>query len=409
MKILHTADWHLGARLGRFDRSDDLRRAVGRIMTICEEDEVDVLLIAGDLFDSTRRMDDVRDAVDDLKKAVQPFLRRGGTILAITGNHDGEIFCQTFQHALSLADPSSIQFGERLSPGRFHLATRPTFHRLTDRDGQDVQFVLMPYPTATRYLDDAATSFQGSAEGKHRRLREEFTDLLRRMRAHQKHDTALHSVLVAHLCVQGASLPGGYVVTENDGVVCPPEDLGEGWAYVALGDIHKPQSIGGRPHVRYSGSIERLNFDEREDDKGVILLDIGPEGLRGTPIWRPLESTPFLDVVITDPSTELDDLETRYPEAARALARCRVTYTAGVHDRDAIHRQIDKVFPRCYSREIVEAGRQAVGSADAPDGGAPRREFRDTVIDFLKPRLEDHPHSAAVLNLADELIGEVPQ
>src|SRR4051812_23488214 len=101
MKILHTADWHLGKQQGRILRSDDLRRAVERVVKVCEREAVEVLLIAGDLFDNVYRADDTRAAIDLLKVSVGPFLRSGGTILAVMGNHDGETFSATLQHALA--------------------------------------------------------------------------------------------------------------------------------------------------------------------------------------------------------------------------------------------------------------------------------------------------------------------
>src|SRR4051794_32729356 len=63
MKLLHTADWHLGDRLGRIDRTDDLRRSVERVAGYCESERVDVLLVAGDLFSELARPDGLRDAV----------------------------------------------------------------------------------------------------------------------------------------------------------------------------------------------------------------------------------------------------------------------------------------------------------------------------------------------------------
>jgi exonuclease SbcD len=313
---------------------------------------------------------------------------------------------------LTLADPSEASFGDVWSPGRFHLATRETFLRLPDRSGREVQFVLVPYPTAGRFLDDAVTAFQGGIEGRNRLLRDLVRDKLGRMRAHPRFRTNLHSVLVAHLFLQGATLPGGYEVTaadEDKHVVCPPEDLGAGWAYVALGDIHKPQALGGRPHVRYSGSIERLNADERGDEKGVVLLDIGPEGLRGEPSWVPLEATPFLDVEINRPAEDLPGLEARYPDAARALVRCRVTYTAGVDDRDEVARRLAEVFPRLYKLEMAESGRLAAGPAGGSSGGSSRRGVRETVIEYLTGELskKGHPDPGAVLAAADELLAEV--
>src|SRR5437667_6235166 len=171
MKILHTADWHLCDRLGRIDRTDDLRRAVERVAAYCAKEKVDVLLVAGDLFSELARPDGLRDAVRHLQEVFQGFLRDGGTILTLTGNHDNENFCQTLRHAMTLAAPTAGGFGALAPPGRLYLAADPSLVRLRDpKTGGEVQFVLMPYPTPSRFLTNDVLQKYGSFEQKNQYL-----------------------------------------------------------------------------------------------------------------------------------------------------------------------------------------------------------------------------------------------
>src|SRR5262249_30443927 len=164
MKILHTADWHLGDRMGRIDRTADLRRAVERVAAYAEQQRVDVLLVAGDLFSELNRPDGLRDSIAHLQEVFNPFLVNGGTIVALTGNHDNEIFCQTLRHAMSLAAPAPGGSRGPVPSGRLYLAAGPTLLRLADTDGQQVQFILMPYPTPARYLDQPAQHYANLEE-----------------------------------------------------------------------------------------------------------------------------------------------------------------------------------------------------------------------------------------------------
>src|SRR5579862_8623690 len=207
MRILHTADWHLGDRLGRIDRTDDLRRAVERVADYCRDEKVDVLLVAGDLFSELAGPDALRDSIRHLQEVFYGFLRQGGTILTLTGNHDKENFCQTLRHAMHLAAPIADEPGGLVGAGRLYLATGPSLLRLADpASGKHVQFVLMPYPTPARYLlDDDAQKYQ-SLDEKNRHLMAAFTAKLHALRSDPRFDPSLPAILGAHVSVTGSNL-----------------------------------------------------------------------------------------------------------------------------------------------------------------------------------------------------------
>lgn len=405
MRILHTGDWHLADRLGRIDRTDDLRRNVERIAEYCRTEAVDVLLVAGDLFSELASAEALRDAIRHLQAVFAGFLRDGGTILAITGNHDKENFCQTLRHAMSLAAPTADTPGSLLPSGRLYLATEPTLLRLEDRvSGLPVQFLLMPYPTAARYLvDEAAQRYQGLDE-KNRHLMRAFTDQLHALHKSEHFSPDLPAVLAAHVAVRGGELPTLFRLSEQEDVVFNDADLPTGFAYVALGHIHKPQCLAGQAHVRYSGSIERMDFGECHDDKSVVVFDLGPDGLEGEPRLLPLESSPLYEVVIESPHEEMPEIRRKYADAARHLVRIRLTYTAGVDNREEALRELDALFPRWYDRDVREAG--ALGPTLTVGEPPPHKSFHDTVRDYLRDELTNESDAVrdAVLARAEALL-----
>ena len=409
MRILHTADWHLGDRLGRIDRTADLRRAVERVAAYCERERVEVLLMAGDLFSELSRPDGLRDSIAHLQEVFTPFLVGGGTVVALTGNHDNEVFCQTLRHAMTLAAPGLARGQGSVPPGRFYLAADPTLLRLAGRGGEDVQFLLMPYPTPPRYLEGAAQHY-GSLEEKNRALQGAYTLKLQQLLEDRAaYDPALPTVLAAHIHLQGGKLPSLFRMSERESIVFSPADVPAGLAYVALGHIHRAQCPLGDDarHVRYSGSIERLDLGERLDEKGVVLLELGPEGLRGEPAWLPLEATPMYDLDIINPRDELPRLRERYPDAERALVRYRLVWTAGVDNREAVLRDLDAIFPRWYEREVREAHSLGPSLTDQSQPAA-HPSFGETVRRYLQTELMNHPDPErdALLELAEALLQE---
>lgn len=406
MKLLHTADWHLNDRLGRIDRTDDLRRAVERIAALCESEVVDTVIVAGDLFSELARADALRETIRHWQDTFATFLGRGGTILTLTGNHDNENFCQTLLNAMGLAAPGIGGNGDLVPPGRLYLATDPTFIRLRDPSGEfDIQFILMPYPTPTHYLDGAAGQKYLDPDEKTRLLVNAFEETIQDLRQLPGYRADAPSVLAAHANVFGAVVGESlFRITPQEDVVVRGERFAEQFAYVALGHIHKPQFLG-HAHIRYSGSVEKMDLGEATDRKSCVVFELGPRGRIGEIHEITLPSTPIYEVAINDPETDLPRLRAEYPEPSDDLVNLHVRYSAGKDNLEEILRELAAIFPRWYARDWTEQNKLQPGTL-ATDDADRGRNFGETVRGYLQTELQNHPDEdrTAVLALAEELL-----
>lgn len=404
MRIIHTADWHLCNRLGRVDRTRDLRTRVEAVAGLCDTHRADVLVIAGDLFCDGATVDEMGDALEHLHATFNEFFARGGTVVGVTGNHDREARVGLVRHGMRLADPGG---GRRFEPGRMYLLSRPGVGALTTAAGEGVQFVLVPYPTAVRYLSGEAR--HASAAELNRALNAEVVRWLT-VTAPPLCDPKLPTVLVGHLHVTGAGLTHSlYRLTEADDVVFDG-GFRPGWVqYVALGHIHKRQALGGSRDVWYSGSLDRLDFGERDDDKGVVVVDVGRHGLVGEPqpLPLPVPTTPMYRVELTGTPDELDGLAGRVPEVERWTALVQVTaaYAPGGPTRDEITRAVRQAFPRLVDLSWTRPEPAAGGSAGC-GVVRPTADHRATVRDYLSAKLAADPDRDALLALAETFLTE---
>ena len=400
MRILHTADWHLNDRLGRISRQSHLIARLQEIAAYLDEHEVDVMVVAGDLFSQHSRPEEMRQAVEDVNGVFKPFLMRGGTILAISGNHDSEALFGLLRSAMDLAAPlDPSQAGPR-PRGRLYLAAQPTYLLLEDRAGQKVQFALLPYPTSARYLRDEGTRYN-SLDEKNRLLHQALLAKLGQIEQRMI-DPRLPSVLVSHIHVRGSQTHNLYHISEREDVIFEVGDIPFHWAYVAYGHIHRPQELPGASHVRYSGSLECLDYAEKDDAKTVILAEIGPKGLVGDAEPLPLHPTPIFHVDILEPDKDMVGLADRYPGAEQALVSYRLIYKPGQHDRDQLCRELEGVFPNWYRREIVAEGTELRLPGAAPTGAV--RDVPGTVRSYLRQHLAGQPDETDLLALADQLL-----
>lgn len=401
MKILHTSDWHLNDRLGRIPRQEDIEARLVEIADYLEEHQVDVMIVAGDLLSTYNRIEEVKTAIAQVHKIFKPFLLQGGTILTISGNHDRENYFELLRFAGDITSPIDPQQSGARPNGRCYLVSKPTCIVLEDKTGQQVQFVLMPYPTPPRYLKNEKTRF-GSIDEKNRLLHQAMMETINKIQTkHVKPN--LPSVLVGHAHIRGNEIHNTYKITETEDVIFNINDIPTNWAYGAFGHIHKPQALAGTSHIRYSGSIDRMDKGEKNDDKSVVLVEIGASGRIGEPICLPLNATPIYDIIITDPELEISRLKDNYPEAERALVYCEVFYQPGKHNSDRLCEQIKEIFPRYIkSPKMTPEGSDL--SLKSFNLITESKNTSEVVRDYFKQQLESNCDREAVMVLLEELL-----
>jgi exonuclease SbcD len=398
MRIIHTADWHLCDQLRHVDRTNDLQARVEIVASLCEDNRADALLIAGDLFAEQASVKEMTHALTHVYEVFAPFFARGGTIFAVTGNHDHEDRIEMLRVGMRLAAPAVGS--RRFLPGRMYLLNRPYFGTFEAACGERVQVLLIPYPTASRYAEQS-DEFRSKDE-EHRVLQGRVVEEIRTASTHHEFDQTLPTVLGAHLHVRGAEIHNLYRPTEKDEIVFEAGFLPTSWAYIGLGHIHKPQCLGGMQHVRYPGSLDRLDFSERGDEKGVVLLDLGQTGLRSEPVWLPIAATPMHDITITDAAAELPTLADHYPDRATAIVRIRVPHNGTGTSRHEITQDLRRLFPR-YA-EIAWIKTETSSPVAGSGNFTPQADFRSTIRDFLKGKLEGDPDKEEVLSLAESFL-----
>jgi len=270
-------------------------------------------------------------------------------------------------------------------------------------DGQAVQFVFVPYPFASRY--DLSTANYMSKEELHSQLQAKVAEWLQTVHRKPEFDATLPTVLVGHLHVRGAEIHTVYKMNAADDVQFNFADLNPQWAYVALGHIHKPQTLNGSASVRYSGSLDRLDMAE-DHDHGAVLFEIGAAGLANEPQWLPIPATPFHEITLADVDAELPGLAEKYADRAMALVKVNVEPRPMAISRDELARKLRKIFPRLYGLNWL------VPETERTSAAGPRVNVKaalgDTVREYLAGlgELQADPDKEGILQVLDSFLKE---
>lgn len=346
MRILHTSDWHLGRSFGPMSLDADQRAFLDWLVDLCVAERVDLVAVAGDLYD--RAIPPV-EAVALFRDTLRRLLEHDVQVAAITGNHDSPDRVAAYGDLLDLS-------GVRLRGGY------DRFGEVLTIDGPDgpLDLVLLPFLDPQAAPDEVVdATVAGDDDLVQRRVRRTHQSVLEAaVAAARPRLRAPRSLVLAHAFVAGGAESDSERQLTVGGTGQVEAAVFAGFSYVALGHLHRPQTVGGCNTLRYSGTPLPYSFSE-DHPKSVVLVDMMPGGavtLREipVPVGRPvasLEGT-MAELLARDPAA---------PEV-RSFVRATVTDRDTVLDAKA---RLAEVYPWVVEVRLQPAGAAPVAGAAA--------------------------------------------
>lgn len=245
MRILHTSDWHLGASLGGLSLLDSQAHMLDQLIDCCDTQNIDAVIVAGDVYDHAVSNPDAIRLYNEAMTGL--CVRRKLPVFVCAGNHDGAArlsACSELLKEAGLYVAGSVRDGLRFA------------------DIGGVRFHLLPFFSAdeARYLHP-----EEEIKGYNAAMRVLLGDVRRNLSGGKR------NILVAHCYVSGATVSESDRSVMVGGTNMVDAALFEGFDYVALGHLHKPQETG--QNIRYSGAPVKLSFSEENAQKSFTIID----------------------------------------------------------------------------------------------------------------------------------------
>ena len=262
MRILHTSDWHIGQRLYERSRIEEHRQFLDWLLKTLQENAVDVLLVAGDVFDTALPSSEATDLYYQFLFRLYRDTHACAVIIA--GNHDSP---------RTLAAPR-----EFLRMGRIHvvgLASEPAECVFTlPSENPSVAIAAVPYLSENELSHISFETEPDRAERYRERLKEFYRQCVEGMAP------GIPKILMGHLFVHGGTVGDSERNIQIGGATAMRiSDFPDDVTYVALGHLHRPHAISGASYpVQYAGSPMPLRFNEANYSKKVYLLDVSASG-----------------------------------------------------------------------------------------------------------------------------------
>jgi DNA repair protein SbcD/Mre11 len=258
IKILHTADWHVGRTIRGRSRVDEHRAVLAEMAAVAADRSVDVVLVAGDVFDVAAPTAEAEHVV---YRALLD-LADVAPVVVVAGNHDNP-------RRLAAVAPL-LELGRVRVAGRIQ---RPDQGGVISDLGLPVRIALLPWQSQRGIVSASDLMFKDAVDqvqdyaGRMRRVIEAMTGGL---------TTDTVNLALSHVMVYGADTSGSERHAHIFGYAIPAATFPGSLSYVALGHLHRRQQVPGPAPVWYSGSPLQLDFGEAGDDKGVLVVEASP-------------------------------------------------------------------------------------------------------------------------------------
>ncbi len=320
IRLLHIADIHIGMEnYGRTDpktglnqRVMDFLRRLADAVDYALDHEIDVVIFAGDAY---KTRDPNPTFQREFARRMMRLANAGIPVVMLVGNHDLPAVAQR---------ATSITIFDTLKVPNIIVGDREDLHTITCRRGQPLLVATAPYPLKSGLLADEATRGKSIAEVD-AMMQQALADNIRGLAAEARQQPDTPAVLTGHFSVQEATTGSERGIMIGRDVAVARSVLADpAWDYVALGHIHRHQSLNGDAHppVIYSGSLERIDFGEEREPKGWVVAEIR----RGQADWRFIThyrqpARPFVTIAV-DVRDEEGDLT---PVVLAAIAKRDLT------------------------------------------------------------------------------------
>ena len=376
MKVLHTSDWHVGRTIRNRSRIDEHRAVFAEIVDIAKQEDVDAVLVTGDIFHERRPSLEAQELVAE---TLAELARQRIPSVLIPGNHDDPSLLRALKPLGTLAQAHLVpDVVEDLSSLIIPIVARA--------GGEQALIGCLPYLHPHLVLNTAESmgmTEEGRISAYQGKVQEFFRALVEGM---QRKDSGAVSIVLAHLHLLECEFGGG----EWRSSVFPVATgfLPAHVQYVALGHLHKPQVVEkAKSQTRYAGSILQMDFGERDQKKSVCLIEAHP-GKPATVTEIPLTKGKWL----LRRTGTAEALLAQAPEFSDAWVEVVVSFEK--HDVDLVNRI--RALPEVISLRFEEPQEASAGNGETEKRGSGDRPAVELFRDYYKVKKKTEPEPQLV-------------